>query len=270
MLHVTWPTAGARSLLSATLIAAAAAGPGAQEVENPFSDGVDRRAGEASFRVHCSLCHGYDAQGGGETNGPDLTTGRFRHTSTLAGLFNVIRNGVEGTAMLGINPDAPDRVVWQIITYLDTLTPNPTDVDLPGDAAAGQVLFSGKGNCAACHMVNGRGGRLGPDLSRVAERRDPDELRADLLDPDAEVEPRWWTVTATVRGGAAVEGLRMSEDTFTLRLIDADERLWSFSKGELRSYERSKASTMPSVRGTLSDSEVDDLITYLFTLRKES
>ena len=259
-----------RILPLAVLTFAAAAGAGAQEVDNPFPDGVDRRAGEASFRVHCSLCHGYDAQGGGETNGPDLTTGRFRHTSTLAGLFNVIRNGVEGTAMLGINPDTPDRTVWQIITYLDTLTPNPTDVDLPGDAAAGQDLFTGKGNCAACHMVNGRGGRLGPDLSRVAERRDPGELRADLLDPDEEVEPRWWSVTATVQSGAAVEGLRMSEDTFTLRLIDADERLWSFSKRELRSYERTMASTMPSARGTLSDIEIDDLVAYLFTLRKES
>ena len=96
-----------RILPLAVLIFLAATGAGAQEVENPFPDGVDRRAGEASFRVHCSLCHGYDAQGGGETNGPDLTTGRFRRTSTLAGLFNVIRNGVEGTAMLGINPDAP-------------------------------------------------------------------------------------------------------------------------------------------------------------------
>ena len=259
-----------RILPLAVLVLSAAAGAGAQEAGNPFTDGVDRRAGEASFRVHCSLCHGYDAQGGGETNGPDLTTGRFRRTSTLAGLFNVIRNGVDGTAMLGIDPDAPDRVVWQIITYLDTLTPNPADVDLPGDAAAGQALFSGKGGCAACHMVNGRGGRLGPDLSRVGERRDPGELRADLLDPDAEVEPRWWTVTATVRGGAAVAGLRMSEDTFTLRLIDADERLWSFSKAELRSYDRGKTSTMPSARGTLSDSEVDDLIAYLFSLRKGS
>ena len=258
-------------LSAAVLVVAAAVAAGAQEVENPYNnEGVDRRAGEASFRVHCSLCHGYDAQGGGETNGPDLTTGRFRRTSTLAGLFNIIRNGVEGTPMLGINPDTPDRTVWQIITYLDTLTPNSTDVDLPGDPEAGQALFTGKGNCSSCHMVNGRGGRLGPDLSRVAERRDPDELRADLLDPDAEVEPRWWSVTATVQGGAAVEGLRMSEDTFTLRLIDADERLWSFSKGELRSYDQRKTSTMPSARGTLSDSEIDDLVAYLFTLRKES
>ena len=259
-----------RLLAVTALVAAAAAAPGAQEAGNPFTDGPDRRMGETSFRVHCTLCHGYDAQGGGETNGPDLTTGRFRRTSTLAGLFDVIRNGVPGTAMLGINPDVSDRVVWQIITYLDSLTPNAADADPRGDADAGRALFTGRGNCAACHMVDGDGGRLGPDLSRVGERRDPDELRADLLDPSAEVEPRWWTMTVTRADGSVVEGLRMSEDTFTLRVIDADEQLWSFSKGALRSFERTEASSMPGAGGTLTDAEVDDLVAYLFSLRKES
>lgn len=259
-----------RLLAVTVLVAAAGAAPGAQDAENPFTDGPDRRMGETSFRVHCTLCHGYDAQGGGETNGPDLTTGRFRRTSTLAGLFDVIRNGVPGTAMLGINPDVSDRVVWQIITYLDSLTPNPADADLRGDAVAGRALFTGKGNCAACHMVDGDGGRLGPDLSRVGERRDPDELRADLLDPSAEVEPRWWTMTVTRADGSVVEGHRMSEDTFTLRVIDADEQLWSFSKGALRSFERTETSSMPGAGDTLTDAEVDDLVAYLFSLRKES
>ena len=259
-----------RLLAVAVLVTAALASPAAQEAENPFTDGPDRRMGETSFRVHCALCHGYDAQGGGETNGPDLTTGRFRHTSTLAGLFDVIRNGVRGTAMLGINPDVSDRVVWQIMTYLDSLTPNLAGADLPGDARAGRTLFTGKGNCATCHMVDGVGGRLGPDLSRVGERRDPDDLRADLLDPSAEVEPRWWTLTVTRDDGSVVEGLRMSEDTFTVRLIDADEQLWSFSKGEIRSFDRTRTSSMPSTAGTLTRAEVDDLIAYLFSLRKES
>ena len=259
-----------RLLLPTLALTVLATSVHAQDSENPFSTGIDRRMGQESYRVHCSLCHGYDAKGGGETAGPNLTAGRFRHATTVSSLFDVIRDGVDGTAMLGINPDAPDRVVWQIITYLDSLTPNPSDVDLAGTAATGRQLFLGKGNCTSCHMVNGEGGRRGPDLSRVGERRDPAELKTDLLDPNDEVEPRWWTVTVTRGDGSAVEGLRLSEDTFTLRLIDEDERLWSFSKGALRSHERTKASTMPSAGGTLSAGEVDDLVAYLFSLRKES
>ena len=242
----------------------------AQDAVNPFATGIDRRMGQESYRVHCSLCHGYDAKGGGETAGPNLTTGRYRHATSVAGLFDVIRNGVDGTAMLGINPETPDRVVWQVITYLESLTPNPSDLELPGTPAVGRQLFVGRGNCARCHMVNGEGGRLGPDLSRVAERRDPDELRHDLVSPSADVDPRWWTVTVTRNDGSVVEGLRLSDDTFTLRLIDQRERLWSFSKHDLRSHEQVKTSTMPSVEDSLSAGEVDDLVAYLFSLRKES
>ena len=69
--------------------------------------------------------------------------------------------------------------------------------------------------------------------------------------------------------GSVIEGLRMSEDTFTIRIIDEDETLWSFSKGQIRSFERIKDTTMPTA-DTLSAGQVDDLVAYLFSLRKES
>ena len=66
-----------------------------------------------------------------------------------------------------------------------------------------------------------------------------------------------------------VEGLRMNEDTFSLRLMDENENLWAFSKGRIRSYDRIETSTMPSVDGMLTANEVDDLVAYLFSLRRE-
>ena len=169
-----------------------------------------------------------------------------------------------------INPDTPDRLVWQIMTYLDSLTPNPSSIDLPGNPTSGQTLFAGKGNCSSCHMINGEGGRLGPDLSRIGERRDPDTLKKDLLKPNESVEPRWWRIAVTHNDNTTLEGLRVSEDTFSLSLIDENERLWSLTKKNVNSYETNKTSTMPSVEGNLTDQETDDLVAYLFSLRKES
>ena len=108
-----------------------------------------------------------------------------------------------------------------------------------------------------------------PDLTQVGDRREPDELVSDLTTPDEDVTPRWWTIRVTREDGSVVEGLRMNEDTFTFRLMDEDENLWSFSKGRVRSYERIETSTMPSVDGMLTASEVDDLVAYLFSLRRE-
>ena len=237
--------------------------------ENPFDTTVDARMGRRVFRAECGRCHGRDAKGNDETGAPDLTTGRFATASTDAGLFEVIRDGIPGTTMVGISW-APDQAIWQVVTYINSLTINPGDYDLPGRAANGQNIFNGKGNCSSCHMVGGSGGRLGPDLSTVANRRKPEELKTDLTDPDETVEPRWWTMKLTRSDGSVVEGLRMNEDTFTLRIMDGQENLWHFSKSEIRSSERIETSTMPSVGETLSPSEVDDLIAYLFSLRKES
>ena len=242
----------------------------AQETENPFTTQVDVRMGERHFQRQCGRCHGRDGTGNDETGAPDLTTGRFQHASAPAGLFTVIRQGLPGTAMIGISPGATDQTVWQVISYLDSLNADPGDVELSGTASAGHQLYGGKGNCSSCHMVNGEGGRLGPDLSRVGERRDPDELRTDLVDPNDDVAPRWWTIRVTQQNGSVVEGLRMNEDTFSLRIIDQHENLWSFSKGRIHSYERIEDSTMPGYGKTLTTSEVDDLVAYLFSLRKES
>ena len=144
------------------------------------------------------------------------------------------------------------------------------EVDLPGTASAGRQIYEGKGNCGSCHILSGKGGRQGPELSSVGDRRDPDELKAALIDPNADVAPRWWTVRVTRQDGSVVEGLRMGEDTFSVRIIDADANLWSFQKDDLRSFERIENSTMPSYAETLTASEVDDIVAYLYSLRRES
>lgn len=255
-----------------SLVAAAfalGAGASAAAQENPFDTDVDVRMGRRVFQAECGRCHGENAKGNDETGAPDLTAGAFRHASTDARLFEVVRDGVDGTTMVGIGW-APDQTVWQVVAYVRSLRPNPADYDLPGSVESGETLFSGKGNCSSCHMVKGRGGRLGPDLSTVGERRSPEELELDLNDPNETVDPRWWTMKVTRADGTTLEGLRMNEDTFTLRIMDADENLWHLSKRELRAIERIETSTMPSAKSILEASEVDDLIAYLFSLRKES
>lgn len=239
------------------------------DAENPFTTRFDVRNGGRLFLRQCSRCHGQDARGSDETGAPDLTTGRFANASTPAGVFDVIRNGVDGTTMVPISPTSSDENVWQLVAYINSIGATP-DIELSGNPSAGRQVYEGKGACARCHMENGEGRRLGPDLSRVGERRSPDELTSDLVDPNEDVDPRWWTLNVTRADGSAIEGFRMGEDTFSLRLMDQDENLWSFLKDEIRSFERIEESTMPSYDQTLTSGEMDDLVAYLFSLRKET
>lgn len=241
----------------------------AQDAGKLYDTVVDGRMGAEDFQRRCSRCHGQDAKGNDETGAPDLTR-RLSRANTRVGIFRILRDGIAGTAMLPISAEVPDPTVWRLVTYIESLRTDPANIDLPGSASSGQQVYNGRGNCASCHMVHGAGGRLGPDLSRVGERRDPDELKTDLTDPNQDLAPRWWTVRVTRQDGSVVQGLRMNEDTFTLRIIDDDDNLWSFVKKDVRSYERIQDSTMPNYGSTLSASEIDDLVAYLFSLRKES
>ena len=89
--------------------------------ENRFDTTVDVRMGQRLFRAQCGRCHGRDATGNDETGAPDLTTGTFANASSDEGLFQVIREGIDGTAMIGISPRASDQTVWQIVSYVNSL-----------------------------------------------------------------------------------------------------------------------------------------------------
>ena len=249
--------------MAGVLLAATATNVAAQAHSNPFNGLGDVAVGESLFLVHCGRCHGYDAKGG---RGPDLTTGRIL-THGDESLFRIVADGVPGTAMPPIHRSGSERSVWQLVAYLQALNQAPEDITLPGDPSAGEAVYRGKGACESCHMVEGAGGRLGPDLTGVGQRRAPDALMADLLQPHAEVGPRWWSMRVTHEDGTRVEGLRMNEDTYSVRIIDGDENLWSFAKRDLRHSERIETSTMPSYEGELTPAELDDLVAYLFSLR---
>lgn len=241
----------------------------AEDGGNLYNTEYDVTQGRNYFERQCSRCHGFDATGNDETGAPDLT-GRLNRASTDVGIFDIIRNGIPGTAMLPVAATLPDTQVWQLVAYINSLSADPANIQLPGNVDAGLQLFSGKGDCDSCHMISGQGGRLGSDLTYVGDRRSPEELVSDLINPSQDVEPRWWRLRITGHDGVLREGFRMNESSFSVRIMDDDENLWSYRTSDIESYDRTTDSTMPSYAQTLTDSEVDDLVAYLFSLRKEN
>ena len=86
--------------------------------ENPFTTSVDVRMGERLFRAQCGRCHGRDGTGNDETGAPDLTTGSFANASSDAGLFDVIRDGIDGTAMRGWDDRLSDTQLRQVLGFV--------------------------------------------------------------------------------------------------------------------------------------------------------
>lgn len=161
----------------------------------------------------------------------------------------------------------PDKRVWQIVAYLQSLRKRTSRPNLRGDRLRGKALFEGKGGCVTCHWVNGKGGRSGPELSRIGAGRSLDGLRVALVDPGEDVAPAYWQWRIVDKDGKEIRGIRLHEDNFSIRLLDSNENLVSVDKQSLHEIQRQRTSAMPSYAGTLSARELDDLVAYLYSLR---
>jgi len=231
--------------------------------KNPFEGNpLAISNGGAMFRNRCAGCHGPDARG---YVGPDLTT-FWANGGTDERMFAVVRRGIPGTEMIGADPQRVlDKDIWQTMAYLRTLSAVPAS-PATGDAANGERLF--RANCATCHRVNGRGGQLGPDLSRIGSGRPRAGLLAKLRGTADFIRPGYEPVTLVTRDGQRIRGVKKNEDEFSIQIMDARERLQGYLKADLAEVTNDKQSLMP-VYGPdrLSDGDADDLLRYLTSLR---
>jgi putative heme-binding domain-containing protein len=219
------------------------------------------QAGMGLFRSRCAECHGMNATG---VRGPDITQ-VWASGRSDAGLYKIVKEGIPGTEMPA-NPRIQDHEAWQLLAYLRTLAaPAPTDPPR-GNALNGEKIF--RTNCAACHRVDGVGGRLGPDLSRVGSARSRERLVLRIRRGIEELGQGFEPVTITPHNGPAIQGVKKNEDLFSVQIMDTRERIQGYEKDKMKSVQNTTRSMMP-IFGTdrLSDSDLDDLVRYLQTLR---
>ncbi|MCH2278937.1 MAG: c-type cytochrome [Vicinamibacterales bacterium] len=222
------------------------------------------------YENQCARCHGIDG-GGGE--GPSLIGRQFSHAADDESLTRIIRNGIPGTAMPGAGWLDEDEA-QSLANYVWTLA-SIEPVPVPGNQALGRILFEGKGECATCHIVNGLGTGLGPELSDIGARRDVRYLRRSLLNPGA-VLPRgqlgphssFLVVKAEIQDGRTFRGMRVNEDAFVLLLRDQGGNYLTLVKSDTSALEREfGTSFMPDYNELMTEDEIVNLVAYMASLR---
>jgi putative heme-binding domain-containing protein len=217
------------------------------------------------YRERCAECHGADAKGVARH---DLTQ-LWASGATDAQVFGIIRAGVPNTIMP--SSSAPDEELRAIVAYLHSL--NASAGESIGAGPAG-VLASGAGGpagertfqtmCAGCHALNGRGGRLGPDLSRLGRTQSRQQWTTAIRNPDAAIANGYRAVTLVTRDGRRIRGAEKSEDAFSIQIMDTQQRLQGYLKADLREVVAESTSLMPAFGpDRLSDRDLDELLTFL-------
>lgn len=217
------------------------------------------RSGMALYRTRCADCHGLDAGG---YRGPDLNA-VLAAGATDERIFQTIRKGVPGTEMPSTTE--PDDDILMIIAYLrkiGTVAPETPS----GSVENGTRLFAAQ--CASCHRVAGRGGRIGPDLTRIGIARSRAALVREIRTPSEFIAPAFETVTVVTKDGQRVRGIKKNEDVFSIQVMDTRERIQGYLKANLQELIYEKNSLMPAFApARLNDSDLNDLVGYLSTLR---
>ena len=218
-------------------------------------------AGGRLYLANCTGCHGPEGNG---VAGIDFSQGKFRRGTTDDELIRIIVRGIPGTAMppSGI----ADNQVATIVAYLRSMTAGNGDA-ANGDAARGRGIVEGKGGCLSCHTIGVNGLHAGPALSDIGAVRRSADLMTSLVNPSAEVRPENRSIRVVTKDGRTVSGRFLNQDTFSIQLIDATDKMLSIDKSTVRESTILTASPMPSFKEKLSPQELADVVSYLATLK---
>src|SRR5881396_3337308 len=182
--------------------------------------------GAKVFAQRCAGCHGADARG--TDRGPALAGSRRVSTQSVQQLRDVIHNGIAGSGMPPF--DLPAQELDALAALVHSLNAPAAENMVSGDFAAGEQLFFGKGQCASCHMVYGKGKPIGPDISNIGRKMTVDQIREALLQPSARITPGYELVTVQLRDGRVMRGFARSRSNFDIRLQDLEEGSTCFRK----------------------------------------
>jgi len=204
--------------------------------------------------------------GKGGERGPDIATKPEIVRLSDSELLKILHNG---KPQAGMPPFAGlgDARLQEVLNYLRILQGKRSTSTVTANVGNGKELFSGKGGCAQCHMVNGIGGFIGPDLSDYGARHSADDIRDAILSAEKRPGFRKNLATATTKDGKQFSGLVRNEDNFSVQLQALDGTFHLLEKSNVLQLTSESAPLMPGdYDSKLKKSEIDELVAYLLSI----
>ncbi|HIF31179.1 MAG TPA: c-type cytochrome [Planctomycetaceae bacterium] len=131
------------------------------------------------------------------------------------------------------------------------------------NASRGRVVF--KNTCAACHLLYGEGGKIGPDLTG-SNRANLDYILLNSVDPSYDVPVGYKMITISTVDGRVINGVIAEEDGVRVVLKTVEQPRMIIAKEDIETRTISSKSMMPDGQlDKMKRQEVLDLIRYLRT-----
>ncbi len=142
-----------------------------------------------------------------------------------------------------------------------------------GNAERGRALFfaTDRGACSACHTIDGKGGKAGPDLQAVGDALPRRELIAAILEPSAIIAVGYGATIVETKTGESFYGVIKRADAAAVALMGADGKLVSIPAATIKEQRASPISLMPEgLHAAFTVQEFTDLVEFLVSLKQPS
>jgi putative heme-binding domain-containing protein len=136
-----------------------------------------------------------------------------------------------------------------------------------GNVRRGQEVYhSAKAACSSCHALGYLGGRVGPDLTRIARIRNQRDLLEAIVFPSASLVQNYEPVAIVMDDGRVFNGLVQRETEDELTLATGPDKEVRITRSEIEEIKRSKTSVMPAgLDKQLTPQQLADLVEFLKT-----
>jgi PQQ-dependent dehydrogenase (methanol/ethanol family) len=237
--------------------------------QEPFAAAKD------DFEKNCAVCHG--SGGGGGDRAPALADNPDLRRLDAKGIEAIIQRGMPGG--MPSFASLPQATRTGIATWLKSMNDSALRASPPQQVAAGENFFFGEGGCGGCHMVKGRGGSNGPDLSGIGAGATLTEINGWLDNPTAQMGKKtlnicpfwafcpdfqWAPSTVTLKSGETLKGFIRNQTEHEVDLQTYDGKFHLLDESQYSAVARGKQSHMPVLHATADQRR--DLIAYLSSL----
>jgi quinoprotein glucose dehydrogenase len=183
---------------------------------------------------------------------PQVSEVLRKHSANDPEIAKLHSDVIKGGLLISLNPVEIEKIRQMILAK--------------GDARRGKAIYlnSKALACTTCHKLEGLGGLVGPDLTKLWETGTIEKIMEAIIDPSKEVKEGFQSFKLNNKNGQVFTGLKTVDKPDEVVLRDSNGKDLRFARGDIESLARSKTSLMPdNVVSQLSFDQFIDLVAFL-------
>ena len=183
---------------------------------------------------------------------PEVSEALRKHSTNNQELTKLLTDVMKGGLLLSLEPGQVEKVRQLVLTK--------------GSPQRGKAIYLGSKtlNCVNCHKLEGIGGQVGSDLTKLWETGTIEKIMESIIEPSKEIKEGFQSFKVTTKNGQTFTGLKVIDKPAEIVIRDANGKDMRVAREDIEELIAQKTSLMPdNVVSQLSFDQFIDLVAFL-------